>query len=305
MTSQKQHLEALFKPDETTYFGFNNGTIFQEWGSGPISAATTPVDADYICLNPLNGKKLDNNVVAYRTWLLEFDTIPLQQQLELLAALEKLIPVRSITYSGSKSYHALISLSDDIGFPVGPKGVQGYSNLFTALVDAAEAALNCSGAIDRSNKNCSRYTRLGGGFNHVTKTAQPLIKLGALTTSSQLMAFIEAHRPASSILPSNAAVGLKPVYTHSFERTLESQSHLKGLRNKLLLPRQWAAKAGNRQHIFNAALWAIDATGVGYEEFSYYVQKHVNPVLEEVGYENTHEKVNAAIRGAYRWKELK
>lgn len=304
MNNTQKHLAALFKPGEETYFGFNDGQHFQEWGSGPIQNVTA-VDADYVCLNPLNGKKLDSNVTAYRTWLLEFDTIPLQQQLDLLSSLEKFISIRSITYSGSKSYHALISLSDDIGFPIGPKGIEGYSNLFTALVDAAETVLNCPGAVDRSNKNCSRYTRLAGGFNHVTKAPQPLIREGALTTSTQLMDFIVTHRAAVTKLPLLPNISLKPVYSLSFERTLATQSHLKGLRHKLLLPRYWAQKAGNRRHIFNAALWAIDATGVQYEEFLQYANQHISPVLEEVGYENARQKVEAAIKGAYRWKNLK
>ena len=304
MTETQQHLSALFLPGEETYFGWNNGSIFRETASGTLTDINS-LGMEYMYINPLSGKKLDSNVTAYRSWLLEFDEIALNTQLAYIAVLEKFIPIRSVTYSGGKSYHAVISLSDDMGWPIGPKGVEGYSNLFARLVEAAEAVIGHSGCIDRSNRNCSRYTRIAGGLNNKTMQRQTLLRIGALITSEALMGFIEANAAALTKKPPTAAISPEAVYTGTFERTISTQSHLKGLRNKLMLPQYWAKPAGNRIHIFNAALWAIDTTGVQCEELLQFINKYTVPILEQVGYTNAHKRVENAIKGAYTWKRLK
>lgn len=319
-----EFLNLLFRPDECTYVGLN-GPAFIERPLGPINTiqpGSKDLKMEYFCLNPLEGRKVDLNVTAYRNFLIEFDTIDLDQQLHLLSELEKLIPIRTITYSGYKSYHAVISLIDDLGFPVQTEfGVKGYNQTFHNLRQAATEALlpHVKGPIngdliDNSNCNASRYSRLAGGLNRqhkhlklygtsIPETEQKLIRTGSLCSVEQLLAFIEQYRPALT-----PEVTFEPpktcVYVYSFDRTLRTQSHLYGLKKKLQIPQNWASTSGNRPHIFTATLWAIDSTGVSMPEFLEYVHRHVTPYLADIGYQNAKQRVEDAVRGAYNWKFL-
>lgn len=294
---QSLFLEALFKPEELTYVAIKEPKFLEREIKIP---ATGQIIADYLCLNPLSGRKLDQNVTCYRSWLLEFDELDLDQQLQFIAALEKLIPVRTITYSGNKSYHAIISLSDDIGFPIAQEGIQGYTNIFKALSAAAVNAVMPGqpvSLIDQSNSNCSRYTRLAEGLNSSTGKHQTLVKTGELCSSEQLISFVREFMPKTA-----KPVISAPTYFGSFEKTLDNQTHLKGLKAKLKVPEAWASSAGNRIHIFRTALWALDKTGVSQEELIDYIHKHTTPVLTQLGYQNAKKKVEDAVKGAYNWK---
>lgn len=99
-------------------------------------------DVQFFSINPLATSRKDSNVTCFRNILLEFDTLPPAQQLELL----KTVPHTTLVWSGGKSYHAIISLSTPC-----------ESRLeYDALVRRIHAKVpQC----DKSTKNPSRLSR--------------------------------------------------------------------------------------------------------------------------------------------------
>lgn len=63
----------------------------------------------FFCINPLTqfGRK-DANVTCFRNILIEFDNLPLKTQLDFTQT----IPFSTMTFSGGKSYHYIISLEE-------------------------------------------------------------------------------------------------------------------------------------------------------------------------------------------------
>lgn len=101
-----------------------------------------PGDYSFFSINPLVDKRADANVTCYRNILLEFDSIPLKEQWEII----KNIPVSTIVYSGNKSYHAIISLEEPC---TSRRSYDTLVNLIYAKVPQA----------DRSARNPSRLSR--------------------------------------------------------------------------------------------------------------------------------------------------
>ncbi len=70
----------------------------------------------FICCNPLTGepnesgsRRSDSNVASFRFAVLEHDTLPLDQQVALIRALE--LPIVAMTFSGGKSVHAILDVA--------------------------------------------------------------------------------------------------------------------------------------------------------------------------------------------------
>ncbi len=65
-------------------------------------------DAQFFCINPIMLTRKDGSVTVLRNILIEFDNLSLEEQ----AALAYSIPFSTVTYSGSKSFHYIISLEE-------------------------------------------------------------------------------------------------------------------------------------------------------------------------------------------------
>ncbi len=101
-------------------------------------------------VNPMSRKGGKNeDVVAYKYALVESDDLPLQEQLNLMYALK--LPIATLTYSGSKSIHAIVK--------IGAKDYDQYQERVKYLYGVCEA----NGLkVDQANKNPSRMSRLAG-----------------------------------------------------------------------------------------------------------------------------------------------
>lgn len=299
----KMYLEALFGPDDKV--AVNGPSPAVQVYFGPVCAAST---AEYITVNSVADKRAASNVTYFRNFLLEFDSISLPHQQELLAILGKLIPIRTITYSGNKSMHAIISLSDQLIRPNG--GVESadlYSTYAKQLMRAALAALTphvkeayTGNLIDPATSDAARLTRMAGAVNRKTDRTQMLHHVGELCSSEQFTNFTSQYAPAVTTYKTEFT---SQVYVGSFEHTLDCQTSLRHLRRKLRVPEEWGGAAGNHHLVFNYACWAIDATGVPQKELTEYVLKYTAPYLLTLGYPAY--KLEDAIAGAYRYKGVK
>lgn len=82
-----------------------SATLFDNVYSNSFSALHMP--HQYFCINPLSQSgRFDAHVSSLRNILIEFDKLPIEQQLQLLDT----VPKSTLVYSGGKSYHAIISL---------------------------------------------------------------------------------------------------------------------------------------------------------------------------------------------------
>lgn len=100
--------------------------------------------------NPMDGKGVtDRNVTDFRKTLIEFDGIPLDLQLSLLAKIP--LPIASVSFSGNGSYHALVV--------VDAFSLEDYTEAVGDLY-----SLMSRFGIDPKNKNASRLSRLAGVY---------------------------------------------------------------------------------------------------------------------------------------------
>ena len=128
MSDTKAYLSKLFKPgDGLCYTSLDKGTAVV-----PFEEALELRPArNFVSVNPLLinedrmptadwhnagvGRRADVNVSAYRNFLLEFDEDSLAEQ--LFEVRSKELPFATLTFSGGKSLHAVVALTESVGSP--------------------------------------------------------------------------------------------------------------------------------------------------------------------------------------------
>lgn len=107
----------------------------------------------WVRMNPTDGAGVaDTNVAAYRFALIEFDGVPMDLQLSLLARLP--LPLNAILTSGGKSAHAWVR--------VNCRTVESYRTKVNELLFLLKPF-----GVDQSNKNPSRLSRLPGAARKI------------------------------------------------------------------------------------------------------------------------------------------
>jgi len=122
----------------------------------------------YFSINGLKGKRSDANVTCFRNILLEFDNMPLRDQMKLLES----IPKSTIVFSGGKSYHAIISLETPC------KDRAEYNKLVKRIYDKVPG-------VDKQTKNPSRFSRTPEAIRD-NGVKQDLIYIGCRITDAEL-----------------------------------------------------------------------------------------------------------------------
>lgn len=117
---------------------------------GSVLGDADPRAGAWVRVNPLDGRGVkDENVTAYRSVLVESDSLPIEQQNALLHDLE--LPIITLTHTGGKSLHAIVRID--------AHSREEYRQRVAYLFDVCERnGLH----IDRSCRNPSRLTRLPG-----------------------------------------------------------------------------------------------------------------------------------------------
>lgn len=132
--------------------------------------------------SPKRPRRADCNVVCYRNFLIELDGMPLEDQ---VAYVRSRVPVTSIVFSGSKSYHFIISLET----PLATKAEYD---------DVARRLLALLPAADRSCKNPSRLSRLPFRIRPETGKEQELIYLGERVKNEELIVRLPQLAPQAA-----------------------------------------------------------------------------------------------------------
>jgi len=108
----------------------------------------------YMCVNPFNYdamERKDENVSEFKYLLIESDNLDLETQARLFQDMINFnVPIKSVIYSGGKSFHALIQLKDIYT-------VEDYKEYAKKIFDLINSFIGIS--VDTACKNPSRLTR--------------------------------------------------------------------------------------------------------------------------------------------------
>lgn len=256
--------------------------------------------------DPLVPRRSDINVTKFRNFLFEMDSINLEDQMKLLKECE--ISWGTITFSGSKSLHAILSLQDPLNLdPHEKNSVQEYKDTWKKIA----AYLNSKAfelgickknqlVIDASCKNPSRFTRYPNFLRPETGMVQKVEYIGSRMSDLE---FKELMSKCPDIVRSG------PVKTFSKDKpvtTTEKQFMLRaplGLIGKL----KYVTFGGERnmyEHVWQLMVWAIDETNPTYDLLIELTEKYIIPKLlyKYNYYDKSCESIYAAVLHAYDYK---
>lgn len=128
-------------------------------------------------INPINGERNDNNVTAFRSFLIELDVGEIKTQLNTIKHLG--LPFSAQTFSGNKSVHTVITLDEDLPTR------KHYDKI-------AEWLLKIITLADKNCKNPSRGIRMPSVIRDNGKK-QRLIELKNRVSHKELFAFLNKY----------------------------------------------------------------------------------------------------------------
>lgn len=180
-------------------FDDSQSTCFTQDAKGTKVSPVHSSDLQYFCINALHPscdllptqeyhnpnrpRRADVNIVCLRNILVEIDTLPLKEQMDFISSTG--LPFSTCVFSGSKSFHFIISL------------VEPISNLsdYKALVGRLYSALNSfKKVIDTSCKNPSRLSRMGNSVRD-NGIKQGIVSVGSRINNDVLLEWIDEHCP--------------------------------------------------------------------------------------------------------------
>ena len=145
VSDSKQNEKGKWHP-----VGYGETLPRNEWLKRLLAPLPNKDGGCWFRFNPMDGKGIsDVNVKAFPYAMIEFDKIPLELQLPLIARLR--LPIVSVTFSGDRSYHALIKV--DVGSL--KKHGEHVGAIYEIMDDFGP---------DPNNKNPSRMSRLPGVY---------------------------------------------------------------------------------------------------------------------------------------------
>lgn len=145
------------------------------------------------------------NVTAFRNFLFEIDGLPLDQQEPLLRGLHTRVPLAQVTFSGSSSLHAIISVADTLPFkPHTTEGIAQYSQAWSAInAELLKLSADLIGPVspklfDVACKDPARLSRTPGSVRPDTNTEQSeLAGFGGYVSSDDVLNLINKHATAA------------------------------------------------------------------------------------------------------------
>lgn len=303
-------LSKLFEATDMLYVcGARGEDGYENPNMGRLSQLQARLEPSHVqfCLNPLHptlnknpksagSRRCSANVVEYKTFLLESDTLPVELQIELVSKLSEVLPIRLAVYSGGKSVHYFINTVDTLylGTPGSVEAHEMYKHMWNGIHELASSTVaTLIGAtklaelkvtkdtiFDASTKDPARLARLPMAVRDNGKLQSVVFEGPAIL--SDTVAALSANAQLTVLGPTVAAD--PSMKLEVFEKILSSRSSLGWLRLKFEDPAKWATSSNMYFEMFKLALWAIDATGVPYHTLNLYLQNKVYPTIVARGY---------------------
>jgi hypothetical protein len=188
-------LKLMFRPGETICVSHNKygyHSIPLENALSGVSTMVSPnpdreiekVETDrltLVALNPIKGWREDLNCTAFRSFLIEMDYGPLEEQ---LAYADKIgLPYSAVIFSGNKSLHFLICLDHDLP----------SEEVWRIM---AEWTLGIATAADQNTKNPSRQIRIPGAYREPGKRQELYVPTIKATKLADFAAWLAKHPEA-------------------------------------------------------------------------------------------------------------
>jgi hypothetical protein len=287
-----------------------------------ITAAAVPGIIDlpaYYSINPISVTQNLNlkgersyrasiNVTHFRNFLFESDSLPLNDQLNLLASVHPRLPFAQVVFSGGSSYHAIISVADTLPFkPHTEAGIASYSQAWKAL--NAELTEICSELyghacparlFDTACKDPARLSRTPGALRPDTNVIQhELDGFGGYISADDIQNLMMKHNlnssgPAAPKVSQNSSMDLD-----LFAQRLLYPENL-GLKSKLT-KLDWISSANMYPELFQLTLWIMDNLGAPLNTTLNFMKQNIFPAIKRTGYPRNPE---IAVHNAYIWKGL-
>jgi len=184
----RQFLDLLFNEGEPICItsGKYGAHSIEQSEIGPEIQLRTPEkefiisedDIQLVGVNPINGFKRDENVTAYRNFMIELDDGSIQEQIKYIE--KSGLPYSASIYSGNKSMHYAVAVT------------QGYNESIWRFIN--QWILNVLRAADQQNKSPSRGIRFPGNRRkNGAKKMQKLVKMNGRITQSELSNWLSMH----------------------------------------------------------------------------------------------------------------
>jgi hypothetical protein len=197
----------LFKPGEGLCVG----------GFKAVNVSSELSDSgNFFCINPLSlemdygyadkdyykkdvPRRADVNISAYRNFMFEMDSVPLEDQMKILKGCG--IKFTSIVYSGGKSYHAILGLSEAIEADYHTdEGSLYYKSIWQRLRAKIDRSARMAGFeypkgkdsfVDGSCQNPSRLSRIPGAIRD-NGIVQELIELNSTISLDEFIELLDS-----------------------------------------------------------------------------------------------------------------
>ncbi len=166
-------LNLFFKPGEEICFSANK-YAYPSDKQEKINEETTIL----VAINPINGQRSDQNVTAYRSFLIECDDISVPEQMAYIKKME--FPFSYCCFSGGKSLHFGLVLDHDI--PSEHIYRHTYQWILNILTEA-----------DQNTKNPSRSIRFPGVIRPDKEKEQKLVHMGKRISLNTLSKWLNKH----------------------------------------------------------------------------------------------------------------
>ena len=277
---------SLYKNEIKQFDQFDNCEFFTANSLGNVDHAYRKSEK-YEYLKP---RRADINVCCFRNFMFEMDNEDLENQMKILKGCG--IPWTTIVYSGSKSYHAILSLEEPLSGCHTKEGVNNYKHIWKRLamyIEQYANSLGFSNVIDPSCKNPSRFTRFPS-FIRKTGNEQKVMHTG---TRISAVCFNKLLRLCPRVFVSV----VKPMDKLEVKNVQDFfENGPQALVDEVKYPMN-IAPSGQYPKILRLSLWARDL-GIDKELWINILNYRFFPALLKVGYPE--HKLETAIDHAYR-----
>lgn len=173
--------EVCISPNKYGYHSVSLESVFLDGAIELVSPKgdieyITPEQIQLVALNPITGLRRDENVVTFRTFLVELDGMELPEQAAYVRDMK--MPYSACVFSGSKSLHFAITLEETL------PSIEIYRFY-------AEWILNVMEKADQMTKNPSRSIRFPGFIRDGRE--QKLLSIKGRVRLSNLIEWLKDH----------------------------------------------------------------------------------------------------------------
>lgn len=175
----KQFLNLFFNSGEEICFSANKYAYPSEPQENLNDESTT-----LVAINPIKGQRMDENVTAYRTFMIELDDMPIEHQEDYIKRMG--FPYSYCCFSGNKSLHFALVLDHDI------PSDHIYRHTYQWILNILTLA-------DQKVKNPSRGIRFPGTIRPDTGQEQALKYIGKRISLDELGRWLNKHRAMAPV----------------------------------------------------------------------------------------------------------